>query len=296
MRPSTTLRLGAVTTALITPFRGEAVDLTALESLAIRQIQSGIGGIAVCTVTGEGPTLSMLERSAVLQCCVRAADSRVPIVAATGTNCTLETIRLTQQAEALGAAAAIVTVPYYSKPGQRGILHHFETLATETSIPLIVDDNPARSASCLSPRTLEALASIPSIIGIIGHGMQPQPPALRARLLFLSDSDDTSLAFLSGYGTGIISSGANIHPRLFNSLHNAALAGNIPGALALERRLHTVMQILGDQAPAQIKYALRLLLDIDPTVRLPMVELDTEEKAAVFEALTSTAETHPLAS
>ncbi len=296
MRQNSLLRLGAVTTALVTPFRGDAVDLSTLEKLAIRQVLSGVGGIAVCTVTGEGPTLSMLERSAVLQCCVRAADRRVPVLAATGTNCTLETIRLTQQAEALGAAAAIVTVPYYSKPGQRGILHHFETLAAETSIPLIVDDNPARSASSLSPHTLEALAAIPSIAGVIGHGIQPPSPALRERFLFLSDRDDTSLAFLSGYGIGIISSGANVHPRLFNSLHNAALAGNIPGALALERRLHPLTHILGDQAPAQIKYALRLLLDVDATVRLPMVELDADERAAIFDALTSAAETRPLAS
>jgi|UPI00056CD0F4 4-hydroxy-tetrahydrodipicolinate synthase len=292
MRASTSLRLGTITTALTTPFRDDKVDFAALEHQAERQIRSGIDGLAVCTVTGEGPTLSVEERAAVIRTCIRVAAGRVPVLAATGTNSTSGTVALTQQAEELGASAALVTLPYYSKPGQKGIVHHFEMLAAATTLPLIAESTPSRCAIGLSLETLEAFSCIPSIVGLVGAlgncaCSSALPPHLRDRFTFLSNSDDTAIAFLSQRGDGIISAGANVYPRLFASLHQAARAGNILAALALEGRLLPLMRALGpDGDPSAIKHALCVLLDTGATVRLPMVALDPDEKASVFDALT----------
>jgi 4-hydroxy-tetrahydrodipicolinate synthase len=105
--------------------------------------------------------------------------------------------------------------------------------------------------------------------------------------MVLSDRDGTAQAFLSQGCDSVLSAGANIHPRLFVSLQQAARAGSIYPALALERRLKPLVHVLeADTGPSAIKHALHILLGTDPTVRLPMVALEPGEKASVFDALT----------
>lgn len=289
----TRLRLGTVITALVTPFSNDRLDITMLERLAERQIKSGIGGLAVCTVTGEGPTLSPTERAAIIRTCVRVAAGQVPVIAATGTNATSTTIAQTLKARELGADAALVTVPYYSKPGQKGIVHHFEQVAAATDLPLILDDSPTRCASSLAPESLEALAPVSSILGIVhSSGAAARlAPHLRQRFVCLSSDDGDVLSFLACGGGGTLSEGANVEPRLFASLHRSAKAGNMEVATALHGRLQPLIRALAeDGSPTPGKYALHVLLGTPPDVRLPMVGLDASEKAAVFAALTGLAE------
>ncbi|MFK0330518.1 4-hydroxy-tetrahydrodipicolinate synthase [Rhizobium sp. NPDC090275] len=292
MRMDTRLRLGTVITALVTPFRNDRLDLAMLERLAERQINSGIDGLAVCTVTGEGPTLSPTERAAIIRTCVRVAAGRVPVIAATGTNATSTTIALTLEARKLGADAALVTVPYYAKPGQKGIVHHLEQVAAESDLPVIIDDNPSRCASSLAPESLDALAPVERILGIVHSGGAARlAPRLRRRFVSLSSDDASALSFLACGGDGMLSSGANVEPRLFASLHRLAKTGNVAAATALHDRLQPLIRALAeDGSPAPVKYALHVLLGTSPDVRLPMVGLDTTEKAAVFAALTGLAE------
>lgn len=296
MRMDTKLRLGTVITTLVTPFRNDRLDLNVLERLAERQINSGIDGLAVCTVTGEGPTLSATERAAIIRTCVRVVAGRVPIIAATGTNATSTTIALTLEAQKLGADAALVTVPYYSKPGQKGIVHHFERVATASDLPLIIDDSPSRCASSLAPESLEALASLESIIGVVhgGGAALRLDPRLRRRFVSLSSDDGSALSFLACGGDGMLASGTNVEPRLFASLHRLAKAGNMAAATALHARLQPLVRALAeDGSPAPIKYALHVLLGTPPDVRLPVFDLEATEKTAVFAALTGLAESRP---
>jgi len=284
------LRLGATTTALVTPFRDGALDLSALERLAERQIHGGVDGLAVCTLTGEGSTLTRSERAAVILTCVRVAGGRVPVIAATGTNATASTIALTRDAEELGASAALVTLPYYSKPGQKGIVGHFTQLAAATTIPLIVENNPLRTAIDMTAPTFAALANIPSVVGLLladgSVAARALQPDWRQRLLFLSDRDATALSFLNTGGSGIISAGANVCPRLYASLQQAARGGNLSAARLLEDRIAPLTTALGAEGdPAAIKHALQTLLQTDPEVRLPLLALDADEKLSVSQAL-----------
>ncbi|MBZ9790372.1 dihydrodipicolinate synthase family protein [Rhizobium sp. 3T7] len=254
------LRLGATTTALVTPFRDGALDLSALERLAERQIHGGVDGLAVCTLTAKGSTLTRSERAAVILACVRVAGGRVPVIAATGTNATASTIALTRDAEELGASAALVTLPYYSKPGQEGSVGHFTQLVAATTFPLIVENNPLRTAIDMTSPTFAALADIPSVVGLLladgsaaAHALQPD---LRQRLLLLSDRDATALSFLNTGGSGIISAGANVCPRLYASLQQAARGGNLSAARLLQDRLAPQTAALGAEGdPAAIKHA-----------------------------------------
>jgi 4-hydroxy-tetrahydrodipicolinate synthase len=291
VQPGRSLRLGGVITALATPFRNGRLDRPAFEALAEWQILSGVDGLAVATVTGEGPTLSPREHTVLIETAVRIAAGRVPVLAATGTNATESTIALTREAGALGAAAALVTVPYYSKPGQKGIVHHFEQVGAAASLPLVVGNAPRRTASDLSTETLARLAAIPAIVGIcdatgdIGR-FAGLPSSLRQRFRFLSGHDGTALAFGIAGGSGVVSPAANVLPRLFASMQQAAQAGNITAALALQDRLLPLVRALGPEGdPAHIKYALHLLRGISPELRLPHVRPAPEERLAIGEAL-----------
>ncbi len=293
MLANTQLRPGTVTTVLVTPFRDGRLDLVMLETLAERQIRSGIDGLAVCTVTGEGPTLSPTERAAIISTCVRLAAGRVAVIAATGTNATSSTIALTRQAQDLGADAAFVTVPYYSKPGQKGIIRHFEQVAAATLLPVLIDDDPSRCASGLSAESLAALAQVQSIVGVV-HAIpnsSPVPAHLRRRFLAFSSDEAHALAFLACGGDGIMSSATNIQPRLFAALYRLTKAGNMSAATPVDARLQPLIKALPDVGdPANVKQALHVLLGMHPDVRLPLVGPDAVEKAALFDALTALAE------
>ncbi|TCM72261.1 4-hydroxy-tetrahydrodipicolinate synthase [Rhizobium sp. BK068] len=197
---------------------------------------------------------------------------------------------MTRDAEELGASAALVTLPYYSKPGQEGIVGHFTQLAAATTFPLIVESNPLRTAIDMTSPTLAALADIPSVVGLLladgSAAARALQPDWRQRLLLLSDCDATALSFLNSGGSGIISAGANVCPRLYASLQQAARGGNLSAARLLEDRLAALTAALGAESdPAAIKHALQTLLQTDPAVRLPLLALDADEKLSVSQAL-----------
>ncbi|MGZ2502010.1 4-hydroxy-tetrahydrodipicolinate synthase [Rhizobium leguminosarum] len=284
-------RLAGAITALVTPFYNGDLDRSALRALVEWQILGGVDGLVVGSTTGEGPTLSPQERAEVINLSNRSAAGRVPVIAASGTNSTESTIALTREAEALGAAAALVTVPYYSKPGRKGIVHHFEQVAAASGLPVIVDHAPAQTASDLSTETLGRLASIPGIFGIRDASgdiarFVGLSAILRQRFRFFSGHDPSALAFTIAGGDGMISSGANVVPRLFTSMQQAARAGNLSAAHSLQDRLLPLISALGPEGdPARIKCALRLVRGLKAELRLPLVAAEPDLCLAIGAAL-----------
>ena len=118
------LRLDGAFTAMVTPFRGGAVDLATVASLTEWQVTEGIGGLVPCGTTGESPTVTAAEAKEIIATVVRVVNKRVPVIAGTGTNATAETIVRTRAAQELGADAAMVVMPYYNKPSQAGLVAH----------------------------------------------------------------------------------------------------------------------------------------------------------------------------
>ncbi len=117
-------------TALITPFRDDKVDFDALADLVDWQVGQGVQGLVACGTTAESPTLSHSEWTDVIGVCVQAAGGRVPVIAGSGVNDTRRTIELTNEAAHLGADAALVVTPSYSRPNQEGLFRHFESTRT----------------------------------------------------------------------------------------------------------------------------------------------------------------------
>jgi len=121
--------------ALVTPFRDGKVDEAALKQLVEFQIRGGTDAIVPCGTTGESPTLDHPEHNRVVDVVIEAVNKRIPVVAGTGSNSTAEAISMTKHAKEAGADAALIVLPYYNKPTQKGLIEHCRKIADTVDLP-----------------------------------------------------------------------------------------------------------------------------------------------------------------
>lgn len=280
-------------TALATPFSNGGIAEKAFADFVSWQIKEGAQGLVVCSITGEGPTLTSEERHRLTRIAVDAAAGRVPIVAATGTSCTRETIALTQAAETAGASAAIIVTPYYNKPSQEGLYQHYREIASSIGIPIIVESDPSRSCVEIRRETQARLAQIPKIIGIADTGASltgVDPDSALPNLAWLSGSDDQlSVIYGMAGGQATVSVAANVLPKQWAKMHEASRQGDWRRALFARQQLLPLLSALKlEPNPAPIKYALSFLRPwFGPAVRLPLAPVSCETGRAIIDALTT---------
>ena len=279
-------------TALATPFEHDNLAEKAFADLVAWQIEQGSEGLVVGGVTGEAPTLSPEERRRLIEIAVETASRRVPIVAATGTNCTRETIALTQAAEAAGATAALIVTPYYNKPNQEGLYRHFREFANSVGIPLILENDPSRTCMEIRSETLAKLAATPNIVGVedvtcdlsrfSAHSLSSASNFIR-----WSGDDSASLLFRMAGGTCSVSVVANVVPRLWAHMQQACAAGDWNRAKSIQTRLKPLVAALQlETNPAPVKYALSLAHPwFSPTMRLPLISVSRQTACAIASAL-----------
>jgi 4-hydroxy-tetrahydrodipicolinate synthase len=162
-------RLKGCWTSLPTPFTGEGIDEVAFARLVEWQIREGARCLVVAGEAGEGPTLTDVELETLVWIASNVSEGRVSVVAAVLANGTDKAVAMAEVAGRAGADAAMVTVPYYNKPGQPGILAHFEAIAQATDLPLIVHNAPDRTIVDATIDTLATLAGHRNIIGVVDH-------------------------------------------------------------------------------------------------------------------------------
>ena len=152
--------------ALITPFKNNQLDEDCYISLIHHHLKNGTSGLVPAGTTGESPTLSHDEHQRVIELCVKESKGKIPVIAGTGSNSTDEAISLTKYAEKIGANAALVVTPYYNKPTQEGLYHHFKAINDSCDLPIIIYNIPGRSVVDINIETLKKLAKLKNIIGI----------------------------------------------------------------------------------------------------------------------------------
>lgn len=277
--------------ALITPFRDGAVDEEALVGLVKWHIAEGSHGIVAVGTTGETPTLTHEEHEHVVEVVVRTAAGRIPVIAGAGSNNTEESIRLMRFAARVGADAALVVTPYYNKPSQRGLYHHFRTLHDAVDLPIIIYNIPGRSVIDMTPATMGELAKLPRIIGVKDatgkiERVSQQRASCGTDFVQLSGEDATALGFNAHGGVGCISVTANVAPRLCAEFQEATLRGDYAAALALQDRLMPLHEaIFVEPGLAGAKYGLARLGRCREEVRLPLTGLLDTTKARIDSAM-----------
>ncbi|MBI3303415.1 MAG: 4-hydroxy-tetrahydrodipicolinate synthase [Deltaproteobacteria bacterium] len=266
--------------ALITPFKNGKVDEKRLVDLIEWQIRSGTYGIVPCGTTGESATLSHEEHTQVVKLVVEVVKKRVPVVAGTGSNSTAEAIRLTREAQEVGADGALMISPYYNRPTQEGIYQHYKTVAQAVSgFPIIFYNIPGRTGSNIEPATMARLAEIENIVGVKeAAGSIDQVlniiSACGDKLAILSGEDSLTFSMMSLGGKGVISTAANVAPREMADLANACLAKQWEKAAQLQIKLLPLIRALFIETnPIPAKTALSLMGMCELELRLPLVPM-----------------------
>ncbi len=272
-------------TALVTPFKNEALDEEAYRNFIEFQITEGIHGLVPCGTTGESATLSREEHERVIEICIDQAKGRVPVLAGAGSNNTAEAIRLTRFAQKSGANGALLITPYYNKPTQEGLYRHYKAIAEAVEMPLVPYNVPGRTGCNLLPETLARLAKeFSHIVGVkeATGDMAQGSKALsscRADFSVLSGDDFTALPLMALGGKGVISVTSNIVPGRMAAMCNAFNKGDIAGAARIHHELfplHEAMFFESNPIPA--KTALNLMGKMEAELRLPLCPMGAAAK------------------
>ena len=277
--------------AVITPFKDNEVDYEALTKVLEYLIENNSNGLVPCGTTGESPTLSHEEHKKIVEETIRINDKRVPIIAGTGSNNTLEAIEFTNHAEKAGADAALVVTPYYNKPTQKGLYEHYKSICENSNIPIIIYNIPGRSIIDMTIDTMVELSKLKNIIGVKDATNDLFRPVLTKKNLhkdfcYLSGEDGTALAYLAQGGHGCISVTANIAPKLCSEMHKHWRDGDIKKAQELNLKLSSLHHALFlESSPGPIKYAAFLKGLCGPDTRLPLAEISNITKDAVRKCL-----------
>ncbi len=277
--------------ALVTPLRNGHIDERAFVFLCERQIGRGTAALVACGTTGEAPTLDRREQTLLIRLAVETARGRVPVIAGVGANCTETAVDLAYQAQWLGADGVLCVVPYYNRPTQDGLFHHFQAVQARIGLPVLLYDVPWRTGAGLNVETILRLAGLPNIVGLKDASGEPgRTAALRRRLgpdfLLLSGSDADAASALEQGGDGCISVSANVAPALCAALHRAWAGKDMGRFLALRDLLRPLAAALCVESnPIPVKWALARLGLIQDELRLPLTTLSSGCEPALRDAL-----------
>jgi 4-hydroxy-tetrahydrodipicolinate synthase len=284
-----TNEIGRVLTAMVTPFAdgGTAVDWDGLAELSRALIRSGSDGLVVSGTTGEAPTLSIDEQVEVWRAVRMAVGPDVALVAGASTNATVESLPLVSECAPAGMDGVMLTVPYYNKPPQEGLVRHFTTLAEATPLPCIVYNVPSRTSLNMTAETTLRLAQVPNIVGVkeasadftqIREIIDGAPEDFR--VWSGNDGDTAQIIRMGGYG--VISVASHLVGRQIHDLVNAAAEGRSSEAEAIHERLLPLVDVLFIESnPIPVKFALNEVGVQVGEPRLPLVPASEEAQISI---------------
>lgn len=264
-------------TALVTPMNEDfSVNYERLEGLVKEQIAAGIDALVICGTTGEKSTLRYDEHLKVIERSVIAADGKVPIIAGTGSNDTVYSVELCNDAERVGADAFLMVAPYYNKTSQEGLVAHYGYISDRVNKPIILYNVPSRTGVAIKPETYKELSKRENIVAVKEANGDLSSVAKTKYLCgddldIYSGNDDQIIPIMSLGGIGVISVLSNVLPRETHELCKAALDGDFAKAGALQVKYTGLIEALfSDVNPIPVKEAMNILnMNVGP-VRLPL--------------------------
>ena len=278
--------------AIVTPMHADgSLDYPGLNALIDWHIAEGTDAIVIVGTTGESATVNVAEHCALIKATVDRVAGRIPVIAGSGGNSTLEAIELTRFAKSAGAQASLQVVPYYNRPTQEGMYQHFKAIAEAVDLPVILYNVPGRTVADMSNETILRLAEIDNIIGVkdatgnIARGLDLLRLAPSDFAVYSGD-DPTAVALMLAGGKGNISVTVNVAPRGMSELCKAAMEGNIARAIELNNKLFPLHQkLFVEPNPVPVKWALAEMGRMPAGIRLPLVPLAEQFHETVRAAL-----------
>jgi 4-hydroxy-tetrahydrodipicolinate synthase len=231
---------GRALCAMITPFTDAgALDLDGAQRLADRLVADGCDGLVLSGTTGESPTTTDAEKTALVTAVREAVGDRASVVAGVGTFDTRHTVELALAAEKAGADGLLVVSPYYSRPPQDALEAHFREIADTSGLPLVLYDIPVRTGTRIEPETLIRLAEHPRIVAVKDCScdfLGAQKVLARTDLAYYAGCDEHNLALYAVGGAGYVSTVANVVPGQLRAVLDAFDAGDTAQAARLQQR------------------------------------------------------------
>lgn len=264
-------------TALITPFKKDfSVDTEALSAIVEHQIAHGTDYFVVLGTTGESATLSEAEKQLVIDTIREANHGRLPLVLGIGGNNTSAVCEKMQHTDLRGFSAILSVSPYYNKPNQEGIYHHYKAISNAAPLPVIIYNVPGRTGSNMTWETQCRIAELPKMAATkeaSGNMEQVMQLMVRKPDNFLVISGDDALTFpmLACGASGVISVINHAYPAQFSGMVKAALAGNWMEARTSHNQiLEGALAIFADGSPGGIKVMLNEMGLCENVVRQPL--------------------------
>ncbi len=283
-----------VATALITPFKGNNVDVEAFERLLDFEYDGGVNAVVVLGTTGEPATMSQEEKDLIITLAVKRLKGKIPVIVGAGSNSTAQAIEACQNAERLGADGLLVVTPYYNKCTQNGLLEHYGAIAKRTNLPIICYNVPSRTGVNMLPETFARLASEYSNIVAIKEAsgnMEQIEQCLRlvhGKATVYSGDDALTVPVMAMGGSGVISVASNVCPAYFSRMTNLAQNGNTKEAAKMQLdALPLISALFCEVNPIPIKKAMQLKGFCDGTLRLPLTEMSAQNAQILQHVLES---------
>lgn len=278
--------------AIVTPFKNNEIDEEAFRELIEFQIANGTDAIVPCGTTGESATLSHEEHDRVIEITIDAVKKRVPVIAGTGSNNTLEALRLTRHAYEAGADGVLMVCPYYNRPTQEGLYQHFKTIADAVPIPIILYNIQSRTGVNLLPETVAKLSKIKNIVGVkeASGSIKQMSDIINLcgpEFTVLSGDDIFTLPLLSIGGAGVISVISNVAPADMAGMVDAFSAHDLEKAQKLHYKMSPLIDALFLEVnPVPVKAALALMGKIKLEYRLPLCNMSEGNLAKLKNVMT----------
>ena len=283
-------------TAMVTPFKKDlSFDEETMRKLVRRQIAAGINFVVPCGTTGESPTLTHEEYLRVIGVTLEEAKGKVPVLAGAGGYDTHKVIEMAREVERMGADGILSVTPYYNKPTQDGLFYHYKTIASATSLPIILYNVPPRTNVNIDPPTMRRLAEIDNIIGVkeasgnisqITQVIQQTPE----NFIVLSGDDALTLPIVAMGGRGVISVASNEIPAEMTRYAQLCLSGDFAGARAWQRKWTPLIDVnFVETNPIPVKAAMAEMGLLEPAFRLPLVPPRVENLSKIRTVLESLA-------
>ncbi|MER7002730.1 4-hydroxy-tetrahydrodipicolinate synthase [Dactylosporangium sp. NPDC000555] len=230
---------GRLLSAMVTPFGPDgSLDLDGAARLATHLVdEEDHDGLVVNGTTGESATTSDAEKDQVLRAVVEAVGDRATVIAGVGTNDTAHTAELARAAEKAGADGLLVVTPYYNKPPQAGLVHHFRTVADSSGLPVMLYDIPGRAGVAIETETMCRLAEHERIVAVKdakGDLGESAWVIRRTDLAYYSGEDKLTLPLLSVGAVGVV----GVPTHVFGPQTKRMILAHESGDVALARELH----------------------------------------------------------
>ena len=280
-----------VGTAIATPFSDDGVNYDEYGKLLDDQIDAGVSAVIVCGTTGESATMSEDEKKKLIKYTIDKSNNRIKVIAGTGSNNTMQAIKMSKYAEEAGADGLLIVTPYYNKTTQDGLIAHYKAIADSVDLPIILYNVPSRTGVNILPETCYKLSQIDNIVGIKEASGDISQVAKIANLCgenfsIYSGNDDQVIPILSLGGKGVISVLSNVMPEYTVEMVNSYLNGYTVQAGRMQvEAIDMINALFCEVNPIPVKYVLNKMGYDFGKPRLPLIELSDSSKEKVDKVL-----------